>query len=120
MYAAHNPDVDAAVAWYGRVGAERSCPGDKNAQDVAGQIKAPVLGLYGGADAGIPNDTVEKFFASLKAAGNTRSEVRDLSRHAACVPRRLPADVPQGQGRGRLEARDRLVQAVPRLIDAGS
>ncbi len=43
--------------------------------DVAGAIKAPVLGLYGGADGGIPNDTVEKMRAALKAAGNTKSEI---------------------------------------------
>ena len=43
--------------------------------DVADRIKAPVLGLYGGADGGIPNDTVEKMGAALKAAGNTRSEM---------------------------------------------
>jgi carboxymethylenebutenolidase len=74
MYAAHNADVDAAVAWYGNVAAAR-IPGDKSAQEVSDRIKAPVLGLYGGADPGIPTDTVEKFFASLKAAGNTRSEL---------------------------------------------
>jgi carboxymethylenebutenolidase len=74
MYAAHNPAVDAAVAWYGRVHTP-NVPGDKPAMDVAANIKAPVLGLYGGADAGIPNDTVEKFFAALKSAGNTKSEV---------------------------------------------
>jgi carboxymethylenebutenolidase len=74
MYAAHNPGVRAAVAWYGPV-ARAYHPGDKNPLDVAGQIKAPVLGLYGGADAGIPNDTVEKMFAAMKAAGNTKSEV---------------------------------------------
>ena len=50
-------------------------PGDKTPLDVAPQIKAAVLGLYGGADGGIPNDTVEKMFAALKAAGNARSEV---------------------------------------------
>jgi carboxymethylenebutenolidase len=72
MYAAHNPSLDAAVAWYGRVHTP-NVPTDKAAQDVVAQIKAPVLGLYGGADAGIPNDTVEKFFAALKAAGNTKS-----------------------------------------------
>jgi carboxymethylenebutenolidase len=43
--------------------------------DVARQIKAPMLGLYGGADAGIPNDTVEKLGAALKTAGNTKSEI---------------------------------------------
>ena len=34
-----------------------------------------MLGLYGGDDPGIPNDTVEKMFAALKAAGNARTEV---------------------------------------------
>jgi carboxymethylenebutenolidase len=32
-------------------------------------LNAPVLGLYGGADTGIPNDTVEKMQAAIKAAG---------------------------------------------------
>jgi len=73
MYAAHNPKLKAAVAWYGP--ATRAYhPGDKSALDVAAHIKAPVLGLYGGADGGIPTDTVEKLRAALKAAGNTRSE----------------------------------------------
>ncbi|MGH6623503.1 MAG: dienelactone hydrolase family protein [Burkholderiaceae bacterium] len=74
MYAAHNPSVAAGVAWYGSV-ARAYVPGDKTALDVVAQIKAPVLGLYGGADGGIPNDTVEKMGAALKAAGNTRSEI---------------------------------------------
>jgi carboxymethylenebutenolidase len=74
MYAAHNSGVKAAVPWYGPV-ARAYFPGDKNAVDVAPQIKAAVLGLYGGDDPGIPNDTVEKMFAALKAAGNARTEV---------------------------------------------
>ena len=74
MYAAHNPSLAAAVAWYGPTARSYSA-GDKTPLDVAAQIKAPVLGLYGGADGGIPNDTVEKFGAALKAAGNTRSEM---------------------------------------------
>lgn len=73
MYAAHNPGVKAAVAWYGPV-ARSYHAGDKTALDVAGQIRGAVLGLYGGADPGIPNDTVEKLRDALKAAGNTRSE----------------------------------------------
>jgi len=72
MYAAHNPNVKGAVAWYGPT-ARGYAPGDKPALDVAPQIKGAVLGLYGGADGGIPNDTVEKMFAALKAAGNTKS-----------------------------------------------
>ncbi len=74
MYSAHNPAVKAAVAWYGPV-ARSYCPGDKPALDVAPRIKAAVLGLYGAADPGIPNDTVEKMRDALKAAGNTRSEL---------------------------------------------
>lgn len=74
MYAAHNPNLAAGVAWYGPT-ARAYCPGDKAPLDVADRIKAPVLGLYGGADGGIPNESVEKMGAALKAAGNTRSEM---------------------------------------------
>jgi carboxymethylenebutenolidase len=74
MYAAHNPAVKAAVPWYGPV-ARSYFPGDKSALDVAGNVKAAVLALYGAADGGIPNDTIEKMMAALKAAGNTKSEL---------------------------------------------
>jgi carboxymethylenebutenolidase len=74
MYAAHNPAVKAGVAWYGNP-VRVLAPGDKPALDVAAQIKAPILGLYGAADQGIPNDTVEKMFAALKAGGNAKSEL---------------------------------------------
>lgn len=74
MYAAHTSNVAAAVAWYGPT-ARAYFVGDKTPLEVAAQIKAPVLGLYGGADGGIPNDTVEKMSAALKAAGNTRSDM---------------------------------------------
>lgn len=75
MYAAHNPSVKAAVAWYGPT-ARAYAAGDKTALDVAPQIKGAVLGLYGGADNGIPNDTVEKMFAALKSSGNAKSEYK--------------------------------------------
>lgn len=74
MYAAHNPNLAAGVAWYG-VTARSYREGEKTVLDVAREIKAPMLGLYGGADGGIPNDTVEKLGAALKAAGNTKSEI---------------------------------------------
>ena len=74
MYSAHNPAVKAAVAWYGPV-ARSYFPGDKSALDVAASIKAPVLGLYGAADEGIPRDTLDRMMAALKAAGNTKSEL---------------------------------------------
>jgi carboxymethylenebutenolidase len=75
LYAAHNPDLKAGVAWYGRlVGMENELQ-PKHPQDVADQLKAPVLGLYGGADQGIPNDTVEKMQAALKDAGG-KSQIK--------------------------------------------
>jgi carboxymethylenebutenolidase len=74
MYAAHNPNLAAGVAWYGPT-TRAYHAGDKTALAVADRIKAPVLGLYGGADGGIPNETVEQMRAALKAAGNTRSEI---------------------------------------------
>jgi carboxymethylenebutenolidase len=75
MYAAHNPDVRAAVAWYGAT-AQAFYPGDRTAIDAAPQIRAAVLGLYGGADGGIPVESVAKMFATLKASGNARSEYK--------------------------------------------
>ena len=74
LYAAHNPDVKAAVAWYGSV--TPFAPGTTAALDVASKIKAPVLGLYGGADEGIPGATVEQMFGALRASGNTKSEYK--------------------------------------------
>jgi carboxymethylenebutenolidase len=75
LYAAHNPDLKAGVAWYGRiVGAEDELH-PKHPIDVADKLKAPVLGLYGGADQGIPNDTVEKMQAKLKEAGG-KSQIK--------------------------------------------
>jgi carboxymethylenebutenolidase len=70
MYTAHNPSVRGAVAWYGPLVRPTSFYTPKHPIDIVGQLKIPVLGLYGGADQGIPNDTVEKMQAALKAKGN--------------------------------------------------
>jgi len=69
LYAAHNQQVKAGVAWYGRVAGQSSDLTPRHPIDVVKDINAPVLGLYGGADAGIPNDTVDKMREALKAAG---------------------------------------------------
>ena len=69
LYAAHNPKVKAGVAWYGRLNGPVSALNPRHAIDLAGQLKAPVLGLYGSADTGIPMDVVEKMQAAL-ATGN--------------------------------------------------
>lgn len=73
-YVAHNPKVTAGVAWYGPV-ARSYFAGDKSVIDRAASIKAPVLGLYGAADNGIPVDTLTQLEAALKGAGNTKSEM---------------------------------------------
>lgn len=69
LYAAHNPGLKAAVAWYGPISRPVTELTPRHPIDLAGSIDVPVLGLYGGADAGIPNDTVEKMRAALQAAG---------------------------------------------------
>jgi carboxymethylenebutenolidase len=67
LYAAHNPELDAGVAWYGRLIGDSTANTPVHPVDVADQIKAPVLGLYGGADEGIPVATVERMRAGLRA-----------------------------------------------------
>jgi carboxymethylenebutenolidase len=66
LYAAHGP-VKAGVAWYGRLVGTPSGITPKHPVDIAAQLKAPVLGLYGAADSGIPLDTVDKMKAALAA-----------------------------------------------------
>lgn len=68
LYAAHNPALKAGVAWYGRLTGETGANTPRHPLDVAAEVKAPVLGLYGGADQGIPPASVEAMRAALKAA----------------------------------------------------
>jgi carboxymethylenebutenolidase len=70
MYAAHNPGLKAAVAWYG-VDRKTSDIIPKNPVDVIGELKCPVLALYGGQDQSIPPETIEKREAACKTAGKT-------------------------------------------------
>jgi len=83
LYAAHNPQVKAGVAWYGRLVGQASDLTPKHPTDLAASLKAPVLGLYGGADQGIPLDTVWTMQDKLKAAGGKSSiHVYDDAPHA--------------------------------------
>ncbi len=66
LYAAHNPGLKAGVAWYGRVEGTSTELAPKNPIDLVKELKAPVLGLYGGADSGISNDGVDRMRAALK------------------------------------------------------
>lgn len=72
LFAAHSPEVKAAVAWYGQI-RPAVTPGVRTVGplDVAARIKAPVLGLYGAEDLGIPVADVKAMEAALKTAGKT-------------------------------------------------
>jgi carboxymethylenebutenolidase len=86
LYAAHNPSVKAGVAWYGRLLGATNDLTPKNPIDLVATINGPVLGLYGGADTGIPVDTIDKMKEALKggsaAAKKSEFVVYDGAPHA--------------------------------------
>lgn len=80
MSCARHPALKAGVAWYGRLSPPP--PGSLGSDDprpwpleIVGQLKAPVLGLYGGKDAGIPASDVDRMRALLQGAGRTRDQL---------------------------------------------
>ena len=74
LYAEHSTQLKAGVAWYGRLVGKASELQPKHPIDIATSLKAPVLGLYGGNDQGIPLETVEQMRTALKAA-NSPSQI---------------------------------------------
>lgn len=76
LYAAHGP-VKAGVAWYGRLVGQASELTPKHPVDIAPILKAPVLGLYGEKDTGIPLDTVDKMKAAL-AGGSPQAKASEF------------------------------------------
>ncbi len=71
LYATHSPILKAGVAFYGSLMDPPSAAMPKNAFDLAADVKAPVLGLYGAEDANITPDQVEAMKERLDAAGKT-------------------------------------------------
>jgi carboxymethylenebutenolidase len=69
LYAAHNPDLRAGVAWYGPLQRPKTEMTPDNPIDLAKRINAPILGLYGGADPAIPVAQIEEMRSALRAAG---------------------------------------------------
>lgn len=103
MYAAHNPQVKAGVAWYGRLVGESTPITPQHPVDIAASLTVPVLGLYGGKDTGIPLDTIAKMKAAL-AKGSSKSEfvVYDDAGHAFNAdyrPSYVAADAKDGYAR---------------------
>jgi carboxymethylenebutenolidase len=83
------PQVKAGVAWYGRLIGEKTEGNPRHPVDLAADLKAPVLGLYGGADAGISLESVEQMRTALAhaaaknpAAKASRIEVYPDAPHA--------------------------------------
>jgi len=74
LYAAHNPQLKAAVAWYGKLVGEKTMKQPKHPVDIAVDLNAPVLGLYGALDSGIPLETVDTMRQALHAA-NAQAEI---------------------------------------------
>ena len=69
LYAAQNKNVKAGVAWYGRLAGTPSALTPQHPLDLAAGLKAPVLGLYGGQDSGIPLTSINEMKDALASAG---------------------------------------------------
>ena len=74
MYSAHNPAVKAGVAWYGQLLGVPNALKPANPIDKVEQLNAPVLGLYGGQDTGIPLAAVEQMKAALAGAARPAAQ----------------------------------------------
>jgi carboxymethylenebutenolidase len=86
LYAEHNPRLKAVVAWYGRVGGNKTANSPTNPLDDVAQLRAPVLGLYGRQDQGIPQDTLEQMKQAIaqgpEAGRGSQFVVYDDAGHA--------------------------------------
>lgn len=65
LYAAHSKHIKAGVAWYGRLVGNATPLTPVHPVDVVAKLNGPVLGLYGGADTGIPVNTVAQMQNAL-------------------------------------------------------
>ncbi|WNN48442.1 dienelactone hydrolase family protein [Siccibacter colletis] len=75
LYAAHNPQLKAAVAWYGKLAGDKTLNSPTHPVDIATELTAPVLGLYGAQDTGIPLESVETMRQALRAANADKTEI---------------------------------------------
>lgn len=79
LYAEQSQNVKAAVAWYGRLAGSPSALTPRQPLDLAASLKAPVLGLYGGQDSGIPLTTINEMKDALAAAGRKGNTAARMS-----------------------------------------
>jgi carboxymethylenebutenolidase len=90
LYSAHNKNVKAGVAWYGRLTGEQNAMNPKHPFDIAEVLNGPVLGLYGGKDTGISLATVDEMKTRL-SFGNVASKASDIHVYAE-APHAFHAD----------------------------
>ncbi|MES2206012.1 MAG: dienelactone hydrolase family protein [Pseudomonadota bacterium] len=74
LYAAHQPNIKAGVAWYGKISPESTPLQPHTPLEYAEKIKPPILGLYGGSDPSIPLDDIYTFKETL-ATMNSASDI---------------------------------------------
>jgi carboxymethylenebutenolidase len=100
LYAAYNPQIKAGVAWYGRLVGDSTALTPKQPVDIAPTLKAPILGLYGMQDNGIPVVTIEQMKEALKK-GSSKSTFTVFKNsghafHADYRPSYVEADAQEG------------------------
>jgi carboxymethylenebutenolidase len=78
LYAAHQPLLKAGVAWYGKLVGDKDALRPKFPIDLVGDLKAPVLGLYGGKDQGISLASVEQMRQALAASTSASAKGSEL------------------------------------------
>ena len=82
LYSAHSAKLRAGAAWYGRLAGDKTDLQPSFPLDVAAQLHAPVLGLYGAEDTGIPLESIERMRKEIAAAsGASRIDVFDGAPH---------------------------------------
>jgi len=103
LYAAHNPSIKAGVAWYGRLMGDTNANFPRHPIDVAGTLNVPVLGLYGGKDTGISQESIDVMKAALAKGPNKSTFViypnSGHAFHADYRPSYVEADAKDGWGR---------------------
>jgi carboxymethylenebutenolidase len=78
LYAAQQKALRAGVAWYGKLVGEKDELHPKLASEVVADLKAPVLGLYGGKDQSIPVETVQAQAQALAASSNAAAKASSI------------------------------------------
>src|SRR5207237_8192485 len=95
LYAAHSSELKAGVAWYGRLVGQPDELHPKDPIDLVAYLRAPVLGLYGAADQGIPVAMGDKMRAAGQQAGRAAEIMVDRDKghdHHADYSRRYRQD----------------------------